>query len=197
MPFIDPNADARQAQAVAAIPVGRPGVVVDGRLHPYASIGSRILATTIDLIVYRVGLMLVLVLCGFLLLLTSLGGKGTDGTSLPALAICVVYIALCFGPLTFRGHGQSVGKRMLGIRVLHEDGTPAAFGRVLLRETPWRALPLIVLPIQAAPSVFDVGLAAVGIIVALLATANPGRQTFYDRLAHTVVVEENPVPLEP
>ncbi|MDO9354577.1 MAG: RDD family protein [Solirubrobacteraceae bacterium] len=197
MPFIDPNADFREAQAAAAIPVGRPGVVIDGRLHPYAPIGWRITATVMDLVAYRLGLVLVLMLCAWVITLTSLGGGGGDGISVPALSICVVYIVASFGPLTYRGGGQSLGKRMIGIRVVNEDGSPAPLRTVLLRETPWRALPLILIPIGLVPTIFDLVLAGIGIVFALLATANPRTQTFYDRLAHTVVVHEDPVRLEP
>jgi uncharacterized RDD family membrane protein YckC len=197
MPFIDPNADFREAQAVAAVPLGRAGVVIDGRLHPYASIGSRIAATAIDVAAYRFGLVFVLMLCAWIITFTSLSGHGGDGISAPALTVCVAYIVACFGPLTYRGAGQSFGKGIMGIRVVAEDGSPARLGSVLLRETPWRALPLIVVPIGLFPTVFDVALAAIAIVVVLAGAANPRSQTFYDRLARTVVVHEDPVRLEP
>jgi uncharacterized RDD family membrane protein YckC len=191
MAFIDPFAAIREEQAAAAIPEGHAGIVIAGRLHEYAPIGSRILATVIDVVAYKLGLVLVLVLCAYLVVLTSLDGDGGDSGA--PLAVCVGYIVICFGPLTYRGAGQSVGKRIVGLRVVRPDGAPAPLGSVLLRELPWRALPLVVLPIQATPSAFDLWLAIGAVVIALLANANPLRQTFYDRLADTVVVNEDPI----
>ncbi|MEH3053841.1 MAG: RDD family protein [Patulibacter minatonensis] len=193
MAYIDPFAAIREEQAAAAVPKGHSGVVIAGRLHEYAPIRSRVAATVIDVVAYKLGLVLVLLLGAWVVALTSLDGDG--GTSTAALAICVGYIVMCFGPLTYRGAGQSVGKRIAGLRVVRWDGARASLGSVLLRELPWRALPLIVLPIQATPSSSDLWLAMGGVVIALLATADPLRQTFYDRLAGTVVVNEDPIPM--
>lgn len=193
----DVFADLREAHAAAAVPAGRPGVVIDGRLHPFAPVGSRVCATLIDLVVFKAILVAFLVVCAYLFALTEVRYGTYAPAAVPAMLVCVAYAMVFFGPLTWRGNGQSLGKRMMGVRVTRIDGMPASLGRTMLRETPWRAVPLLALPIHAVPARPDVILALVGLLVVCVAALDSRRMAFYDHVAGTVVIDESPVPLTP
>jgi uncharacterized RDD family membrane protein YckC len=105
---------------------GRPAapVFAGGRL---ASWGSRVGATLLD---------------GFLIFIPIAAGvalifAGSTGAGV-ALVIVGELGALLYAPLTMMRpgphNGQTIGKQLVGIRVVREDGRPISFGWALLRE---------------------------------------------------------------
>ncbi|MDQ8043312.1 MAG: RDD family protein [Solirubrobacteraceae bacterium] len=193
--WIDPYADLRPT--VAEPLPGRPSLVIDGRVHLLAPVRSRVIAGLIDVACYRV--VMGLLLYGWLWLAALHEARGDDLTGAP-LTIAVAYYGFTlafFGPATFRGGGRSVGKRLVGIRVASADGGPLTLRAMLIREWLFRALPLVALPLHTIPGLLDLLLVAVGVAVVVQAGSEPGVQTFYDRAAGTVVIEDEPQPLRP
>ncbi|HEX8776808.1 MAG TPA: RDD family protein [Rhodanobacter sp.] len=89
-----------------------------------------------------------------------------------ALAIVVVY----FGTLTYLGHGQTPGKRLLGIRVVS-----LVHDRISLWQSIERAL-------GYAASSLELGFGFLQYFI------HPNAQTVHDRIAETIVISENTVP---
>ncbi|WP_165008632.1 RDD family protein [Neisseria yangbaofengii] len=99
--------------------------------------------------------------------------------------------------------GQSLGKKMLGIRVLKTDGTnPGFFGTVFMREAAYYFLlglaagviAYVAQSITGNPDMFDllsnfIQLAAYVACVVMLFKVKSDRRTLQDYLANTVVVE--------
>lgn len=86
----------------------------------YASWGSRVWASTLDAIF------------NFLLLIPVaivLGLVRSDLANWAGLALSLVYFTLGHGGTT----GQTWGKRLAGIRVVHESGAPLGYVRALIR----------------------------------------------------------------
>jgi uncharacterized RDD family membrane protein YckC len=82
---------------------------------------------------------------------------------------CIAMILVYF-PLLEGRFGQTLGKRLLGLRVRSEDGLPASFGQAILRRLSFY---FEILPIEA-----------------LFLPLHPKRQRWFDLLAQTVVVRE-------
>jgi uncharacterized RDD family membrane protein YckC len=78
--------------------------------------------------------------------------------------------ALGYFPVLEGRFGRTLGKRLLGLRVLSEDGLPASYWQAFLRHL---SLFLEILPIEA-----------------LFMPFHPKRQRWFDILAKTVVVRE-------
>jgi len=94
-----------------------------------------------------------------------LGGSAT----LLWLGISLVYFAVCEGTW-----GQTLGKRLLGIRVVSADGNRASFGQVVGRT--------VLRVVDALPFFYIVGL------ISVLATGRGRRQRVGDLAAGTYVV---------
>lgn len=140
---------------------------------------SRAGATTIDaLIVTAVALVVGVVL--------SAGGLGSTDSTI-AIYIVAGLVSLVYSPvLMARGgddNGQTIGKRALGIRVVHLDGGPMTVPRGLLRDGVGK-LVLGVIPFytfaDAVAPLFD-----------------QQKQAFHDRVGRTVVVHAVDGPTEP
>jgi uncharacterized RDD family membrane protein YckC len=82
---------------------------------------------------------------------------------------CIAMILLYF-PLLEGRFGQTLGKRLFGLRVRSEDGLPASYGQTLLRRLSFN---FEILPIEA-----------------LFLLLHPKPQRWFDLLAWTVVVRE-------
>jgi uncharacterized RDD family membrane protein YckC len=133
-------------------------------------VGRRIGALFIDSLLFAV----VFVLMG-----AATGGNSSSDNSAsvrlggPAfflfVAITLVYFFVCEGTT-----GQTLGKRLLGIRVVSEDGSRASWGQVGART----ALRLV----DSLPAFYIVGL------ITVLATGRGRRQRIGDIGAHTRVV---------
>ena len=118
------------------------------------------------------------------------------------LADLLIYTGLLFGARHFLGEilsgflamvyivfrdglfgWQSVGKKILGIRVVHMDGRPISYV-----DSSFRNVMFIFYPIYALT-------AAVIVIEAVAAYRNPERRRLGDRIAKTCVVQKERVPV--
>lgn len=113
---------------------------------------------------------------------TMVGGPGTTTTVLALLAWCVITAWLV------AANGQSIGKRIVGIKVVRTDGSRASFARILLLRNVVNGLPNLL------PYV-GLGLPSLLFFVALLYQLidplliyQDSRQCLHDRLADTMVV---------
>lgn len=109
-----------------------------GVVYPLAGIGSRFLAAFLD------GVLLLLLFAGLSLLAASVGQllpvSGTTGAVLAGVFVVLLFLVVPFAYYvlfeTF-WNGQTLGKRLVGIRVLRDDGSPidfvAAAARNLIR----------------------------------------------------------------
>jgi uncharacterized RDD family membrane protein YckC len=86
----------------------------------YASWGSRVWAATLDAL-FNV---LLLIPVGILFVMVR-----SDLSNWAGLALSLVYFTLGHGGAT----GQTWGKRLAGIRVIHESGAPLGYTRALIR----------------------------------------------------------------
>lgn len=86
----------------------------------YASWGSRVWASTLDAIFN----ILLLIPVGIVVGLTR-----SDLANYAGLLLSLVYFTLGHGGAT----GQTWGKRVAGIRVVHESGAPLGYGRAFMR----------------------------------------------------------------
>jgi len=118
------------------------------------------------------------------------------------LADLLIYTGLLFGARHFLGEilsgflamvyivfrdglfgGQSIGKKILGIRVVHMDGRPISYV-----DSSFRNVMFIFYPIYALT-------AAVIVIEALVSLRDPQRRRLGDRIAKTCVVQKERVPV--
>ena len=93
-----------------------------------AGIGSRIVASVLDLVLQVIALWIVLIVDG-----VSAGGSDTAA----ATALVIVEIVLIFGgyPVVceWLTRGRTLGKLCLGLRVVRDDGGPIGFRHALVR----------------------------------------------------------------
>lgn len=165
--------------------------------YPVASMGVRFAAGLLDVVLIQLLLLVMAPVLGIFLAadLLKTGGTSTVG---PVVRLLIVGILIAWwGVLAARGDGQSVGKRLLGLRVLREDGSRAPLDAFLLRETAWRALPFVVLPVPLLPNLWLAGMLGVAALSLAFAAEEPLKQTWYDRLSRTVVVRAEPLPMGP
>ena len=93
--------------------------------------------------------------------------------------------------------GQSLGKKIMGIRVLKSDGNNPGFeGTVLIREVVW-ALAVGVVVTIVSLAISDTGGNLISLLIAfinfiMLFSVKRDRRTLYDMLADTVVVKLPP-----
>ena len=93
--------------------------------------------------------------------------------------------------------GQSLGKKIMGIRVLKSDGNNPGFeGTVLIREVVW-ALAVGVVVTLVSLAISDTGGNLISLLIAfinfiMLFSVKRDRRTLYDMLADTVVVQLPP-----
>lgn len=80
-------------------------------------------------------------------------------------------------------NGQSVGKKILGIRVVHTDGRPISFV-----DSSFRNVLFLFYPIYALT-------AAVIVVEALVSLRDPQHRRLGDRIAKTCVVQKSGVPV--
>jgi uncharacterized RDD family membrane protein YckC len=142
---------------------------------PRAGLGSRIVATVVDLALQFVAL-LVLVLID-----ASVGG-GADDAAITAVVIVELVLVLAGYPILceWLTRGRTVGKAWLGLRVVRDDGGPIGFRPALVR-----GLASLVLE---KPGVALGGLgAALGLIVAGCSARD---KRIGDLLAGTFVLNE-------
>jgi len=143
-----------------------------------AGVGSRVVAAVIDLAAQFVALMVVIVLDGVV-------GAG-DPDIVAALAIVELVLILAAYPIVFEwlGHGKTLGKLALGLRVVRDDGGPIGFRQALVRGLAGFFL--------EKPGIFIPPLCtAVGMITLGTSSAN---KRIGDMMAGTFVVNERAGP---
>jgi uncharacterized RDD family membrane protein YckC len=127
-------------------PIARPSAGWVGQ--PLASWGSRVGAAIIDGIIILIPAAILF----FVLVAGAIGLTGDDGDSsawaiIGASVLWVLLaavIALLYAPTTMarqgRANGQTLGKQMVGIRVVRDSGEPMGFGWAALREVVIKGL---------------------------------------------------------
>lgn len=173
--------------------VGGEGGLGAGRI---ADLGRRLVADLIDLVVLGAVMLIVLGLT-----LTARFGTGfasgtppraTGGVLTVGLALTVVaaglIVHLAYWVLLEGSGGQSLGKILMRVRAVHEDGGPisfrAAFKRRVVFYLPWL--------VQWVPTVGSLAFfVQLGLMLGALLTYlgdAPRHQGFHDKYAHTLVV---------
>jgi uncharacterized RDD family membrane protein YckC len=133
-------------------------------------VGRRIGALIIDAVLLAIVFVVVGIASG-----GGRSGKGSASVTLDSsatlifLAITLTYFFICEGTT-----GQTLGKRLLGIRVVSLDGSRASWGQVLGRT--------LLRVVDSLPILYIVGL------IAVLATGSGRRQRVGDLAAGTLVV---------
>lgn len=130
--------------------------------------GTRLVAAILDGLIFGAMVYLPLIVAG--------GLVGKRGMSGGALIIGFVGLVV-WAWLTIKfvnANGQSIAKKMLGIKVVRKDGSPVSLGRIFWLRNVVNAL-LGIIPLY-------------GIIDALLIFGEP-RQCIHDKLADTIVIK--------
>ena len=140
---------------------------------PLAGVGSRFLALAIDMLVQlAIGVLVFAVVAGTWSLIRPRAG----GPWLLAIAVIAVFLLFYgyFAGFEAFWHGQTPGKRVIGLRVLSVSGRPARIDEAILRN--------LVRVVDQLPGVY-----AIGILTMLISSRN---QRLGDLAAGTVVVHE-------
>lgn len=150
----------------------------DDRIHPTPDttdvVAARIGAQVVDVLVTFAQLLLV----AFLLLELSNPGPSTEPGGFVFLA--ALTLPLYGGVLEAYWNGQTLGKRLTGVRVVDSYGATPSFGAAALRNLP------AVIVFGWLPA-----------LVALAAIATDDRhQRLFDRVAKTYVVDANAPPTD-
>ena len=142
-----------------------------------AQLPSRIVAASIDFLVMIVALYAVLFVAGLA------AASGMDDPALGAAAAVVVLIGVFLGyPLVFEtlSRGRTLGKMMMGLRVVRDDGGPVTFRHALVRGLVGLAL--------ERPGIFLLGLGpALGMTVSMFSARG---KRIGDMAAGTMVLQE-------
>jgi uncharacterized RDD family membrane protein YckC len=177
---------AAQGFGVVPPPPGMPGLgaaaPVAARAQVLAGWGVRLIAALIDY-------MLVSLVLGFVAffwfagmwggsqnVLSHLVGANSSSTPMLELEALIVGGFFVYNLVCESLFHATVGKRVLGLRVVAHGGGPAGFAALLVRNL-----------MKAASCVFPI----VGVPLAVVTIAvDPNRQRFGDRLAHTYVLRD-------
>jgi uncharacterized RDD family membrane protein YckC len=140
---------------------------------PAAGRGTRLAAVILDGIIVVAMIYIPLILAG---------GLKTHGPSAPmvfrgigGLLALSGFIAWCWLTILFVSrNGQSIGKKLLGIKVVRSDGSPASLGRIFLLRNVVNTV-LAVVPFY-------------GLVDALLIFGD-AQQCVHDKIADTIVIK--------
>jgi uncharacterized RDD family membrane protein YckC len=134
----------------------------------YVGVGRRFFADLVDGILLGIVIGVIGALSGHAQ--TSAGNVSISLTGTPAiLAFVFSFLYLIVLEATL---GATLGKLLLGIRVVKEDGSPIGWGTSIVRN--------LLRIIDALPTAYILG--------AILIWTSPRKQRLGDRVAHTVVV---------
>ena len=117
---------ARETKAPKSTP-SQPEPVDENNM---AGLGARLAAHMLDMLFYWVGPVVSII--GAI----SMAGKNkTEETNVIAMTLVLAGIVLTLAVIVVNivllaSNGQSIGKRLLGIRIVRMDGSPAGFGRI-------------------------------------------------------------------
>jgi uncharacterized RDD family membrane protein YckC len=146
-----------------------------------ARLGSRALARLLDLVVQAVLAVVLIALSGLLFLLL---GFATDGALVDAVKVVDAALVLIGYPVLLESvtGGRTVGKLVLGLRVIRDDGGPVRFRHALTRALigvaiEFPALLMIVLPLGWAITLWTM-------------LVNPHGKRLGDLAAGTVVIHD-------
>ena len=188
-------------------------VAADGSHAGFARLAApwrRVVAALIDLALFAVPAVLVLAVLPDRIADPTPAAGGEEG-----LMAVIALAALLYGPVSIGATGRTVGKRVLRIHVVGDDGRQPSYPRAGVREGVGKvlllasliALPLLVALIgnardaehasEEAGAYIAIGfafpaLAVAGISVGLLFAGERNR-TLHDRMAGTVCVDGTPV----
>jgi uncharacterized RDD family membrane protein YckC len=140
---------------------------------PLAGVGSRFLALSIDMLLQlAIGLLVLAAVSGAWSLIGDFGG----GPWYLAVLVITVFLLFYGYFMAFEAfwHGQTPGKRLIGLRVLSVTGRPARIDEAILRN--------LLRVVDQLPGVY-----AIGIVTMLVSARN---QRLGDLAAGTVVVHE-------
>ena len=143
--------------------VGEPGDSL-----PKAERGTRLAASILDGIIAAAMIVIPMVIVGG----WRPGGRANPAGSFLAFAGFVAWAWLTV--LFVARNGQSIAKKMLGIKVVRTDGSPASLGRIFLLRNVINTI-LGIIPLY-------------GLVDALLIFGEP-RQCVHDKIADTIVVK--------
>jgi uncharacterized RDD family membrane protein YckC len=149
--------------------------------------GARLLAATIDELIL-LAISLPMIIGGTLALMaagtadleslntmnilrTMLGGPGTTVTVLALIVWCIITTRLV------AKNGQSIGKRLIGIKVVRTDGSRASFARIFLLRNVVNSLPNLLPYVGWLYQLIDP-----------LMIYQESRQCLHDKIADTIVV---------
>ncbi len=132
----------------------------------YATLGQRIVAGTIDNI-------LAFLVIGFLVALVT-GNTTTDGFSLTGAPAFFAFLLISVYFVVAQGKsGTTLGKMLLGMKVVREDGSPITYQDSLIRT------------VLNVVDGFAFGLVGIYFIA-----KSPTKQRIGDQVAHTVVIRK-------
>jgi uncharacterized RDD family membrane protein YckC len=177
---------------------------------PLASPWRRVAAALLDLALFAVPAVLVIAVLPERIADPTPAAGGQEG-----LMAVIVLAALLYGPVSIGAHGRTLGKRLLRIHVVGDDGRPPSYPRAGVREGVGKvlllgslaALPVLLIKIGEAIDFDGPGgnartyvaiallfgaLSIAGISTGLL-FAGDRHRTLHDRMAGTVVVAGRPV----
>ena len=133
--------------------------------------GPRLAATLIDsAMVGFLGFVLAFIL-GFIAIFTNMVNPGQVNGVLDLLTVlCLLFFSIFYYIGFWTTDGQTMGKTIIGLKVIRTDGTQLSVGRALLRYIGY----------IVSASLFSIGF--------LWADFDPKRQGWHDKLAGTLVV---------
>ena len=133
--------------------------------------GPRLAATLIDsAMVGFLGFVLAFIL-GFIAIFTNMVNPGQVNGVLDLLTVlCLLFFSIFYYIGFWTTDGQTMGKTIIGLKVIRTDGTQLSVGRALLRYIGY----------IVSASLFSIGF--------LWAAFDPKRQGWHDKLAGTLVV---------
>lgn len=151
--------------------------IADPRLDTrLAERGTRLVASILDGLIFAGMVYLPLILTSVATSAESRDGGGGMGVVIGALLTLVGFVAWSW--LTIRyvvRNGQSIGKKITGIKVVRSDGTPVTLGRIFWLRNVVNGL-ISIIPLY-------------GLIDALFIFGE-SRQCLHDKIADTIVVLE-------
>ncbi|QKQ97957.1 RDD family protein [Candidatus Nanohaloarchaea archaeon] len=141
-------------------------------------IGKRVVAQIVD--VFATLTLFFVVLFGFTLVGTAAGGAESEiASAFAGVGVIIGIFSLVGYGFLLEGYwdGQTLGKRLMGIKVVKENGDQVTKGAALVRNIP---------------GITYVYVTFFYIVALISMAASDRRQRLFDRLAGTVVVTEHP-----
>lgn len=159
--------------------------VTDDDLPALASVGSRFLASLIDNALWLLPLLLIWRTAMSAYRLVEMGLEPPIGSMLSKMGIAVALWGVLgvWNIVWLVLHGQTIGKRLMGIRILRTDGTRVGVLRILVLRG------CVVSLIYGVISALSQPIALVFWVGAMLLIFGQARQCLHDRIADTQVFD--------